>query len=159
MKMMRTVFLGLGLALVAGVSFADHAAAQCSGCGVSVERDEDGNIFTWTYCTFGLESGSDSCSTPAPTECDLGGACPAEIAVMLDGRAAPRQSPEYAALEALVDVGVPTAFSASYASLAPPSGFQDSAKTRRSCDGGIVSKSYLQSETSAIRSATAQLRV
>ena len=41
----------------------------------------------------------------------------------------------------------------------PPSGFRDSAETNRACDGGIISKSYLWSETSAIRSATAQLRL
>lgn len=161
MKRTRTLFLGLGLALLAGVSFTDSAAAQCQGCGVVVERDEDGNIFTWTHCRHGLESGHDSCTTPEINRCELsGGGCSMELAVMLDGRAAPRQSPEYSPSQVLLAVGAPTTFFASYVSLDdPPSGFRDPGETRRSCDGGIVSRSYLPGETSAIRSATAQLRL
>ncbi len=159
MKRMRTVFLGLGLALLAGLSLSDSAAAQCSGCGVVVELDRHGDISTWTHCRLGLASGHDSCATPNRYTCDMGESCSTELAVMLDGRAAPADSREYPAREVLVDVGAPTAFSAAYASLNPPSEFRDSAETRRTCDDGIISRSYSRSETSAIRSATAQLRL
>ncbi|MCY3698326.1 MAG: hypothetical protein OXH46_01630 [Gemmatimonadetes bacterium] len=160
MKRMRTAFLSLGLALLAGVLFSDPAAAQCQGCGVQIEIDEDDNIVTWNYCIHGLQAGHDSCTTPKRNTCMLyGGSCSAELAVLLDGRAAPRPSLEYSAREVLEDVRVLAAFSASYASLGAPSGFRDSAETRRACDDGIISRSYTPSETSAIRSATAQLKL
>lgn len=111
MKRMRTAFLSLGLALLAGVLFSDSAAAQCMGCGVAWDFDGE-TVTVWTHCIHGLESGVDSCSTPEPTKCEMGDSCSTELAVMLDGRAAPRQFPEYPAGEALVDASALTAFSA-----------------------------------------------
>lgn len=152
--------LALGFAILACLATAGSAVAQ--------EVAQDGASTCWTcfrwegdgcmYCSADGPTGfADHCSTPRCGRCRLNGLC--VFFVTHDGRVSPPESEkalgpttphEADAMSAISRVPPFTVVSA-------PTG--RAAATRRSCDGGIISKWYSRADESQIRAATSQLRL
>ncbi len=151
MKIVRILMMGLGLAIFAGVASAEPVGAQCWDCQYGHFPDSP-----CANCTAGQSGfGWENCGTPACGDCRLGGR-PCMVFGMLDGRAAPDEqleSPVYTAPTEL------QALSAAYGSTDPIEARRRAGEIRRSCDGGIISRTYTVAEVNAIRRETAQLRL
>lgn len=162
MKATRIFLLGFAIAVLATATTVEPAAAQCWDCtegpGPITDPDE-----TCAYCVAGREGlGAEHCSTPECKRCRLtGGLC--MVTVMFDGRVSPLESPR---LDPVPASGQLALFAAqpfwsglnrgqwSTAAPAPDEGL-----AKRSCDGGIMSRRYSDSDVSAIRNSTSLLRL
>lgn len=150
MKFTRTLMLSLGLAVATGAASAEPAVAQCWDCQWGHLRDSEGDLCY--NCTAGQTGvGVTECSTPACNRCYIDGdTC--FVIVMLDGRTAPAEPIPVTTLD-------PQAFSAVYGSTWPIAHPRRAGETKRSCDGGILTKSYAATDENVIRSKMAQLRL
>lgn len=153
MKLARILMLSLGLAAFAGVASAEPAAAQCWDCNFGYLSDEDGN--KCAHCVAGQQGlGRDYCATPRCQTCRVGGPrC--TVTVMLDGRAAPAVPTER--FEATSTE--PQAAGVARGSTSPIAFPRQASETRRSCDGGIITKWYAPAKVSGIRGETAKLHL
>ncbi|WP_419163212.1 hypothetical protein [Candidatus Palauibacter sp.] len=93
--------------------------------------------------------------TPFCNLCDLSGE-DCHVFSMLDGRAAPIEQFESPVYTAPIEL---QALNAAYGSTDPIAPRRRAGEIKRSCDGGIISKSYTVAEVDAIQKETAQLRL
>ncbi|WP_420633643.1 hypothetical protein [Candidatus Palauibacter sp.] len=156
MKLVRILMLGLGLAVFAGVASPEPVIAQfgafdCWDCQWGHFPDSG-----CVNCTIGQSGlGAEGCATPRCLTCDLlGDDC--MVTAMLDGRAAPIEQFESPVYTAPIEL---QALNAAYGSTDPIAPRRRAGEIKRSCDGGIISKSYTVAEVDAIRKETAQLRL
>ncbi|WP_423927552.1 hypothetical protein [Candidatus Palauibacter sp.] len=151
MKLARILMLGLGLAVFAGVASPEPVIAQCWDCQWGHFPDSD-----CANCVAGQSGiGAKGCATPVCNLCDLSGD-DCMVFSMLDGRAAPIEQFESPVHMAPIEL---QALSAAYGSTDPNAPRRRAGEIRRSCAGGIISKSYTVAEVNAIRKETAQLRL
>ncbi|WP_419161134.1 hypothetical protein [Candidatus Palauibacter sp.] len=153
MKATRIFLLGFVAAIFAMALTFEHAAAQCWTCtGGFMLVDDD-----WKWCGVctGGDEGAKNCGMSSCNGCWALGPCSVQLS--LDGRSAAPEVPEPPSFD---QPGGAAAFVATFASAdrgpVPPS---NARQTRRSCDGGIISKWYSVSAVRAARGATAQLRL
>ena len=160
MKLTRILMLGLGLAVFAGAASAEPAVAQCWDC---IPGPGDGSHQECWYCSADRPgAGSTDCATPYCQACVTfpGGPCFTPILVMLDGRTARPTGPEPDRLDTLAEtlgtsaVAWPAASSANLVAEG-----ESAADTRRSCDGGIISRWYSPQRAHAVRDAMGRLRL
>ncbi len=155
MKAKGILLLGFAAAISGLALASEPAAAQCWSCGYGGMWVEDEG--KWKICRIctGGDEGHIGCGTPKCSTCWNLGAC--SIQLSLDGRSAGPELPEAPVLGEPGDVGAFVAIFASAAhALVTPS---NAPKTRRSCDGGIVSKWYSAGDILAARQTTAHLRL
>lgn len=152
MKATRLFLLGFLLAALATVATVEPADAQCWTCDTASMLDEDGR---WTICWIcsGDTSGDAYCATSRCGDCDSFGSCRPTFGA-LDGRQA---APEMLGAPRLSEAEPDAAILASLAD--PGRQSQDLTKTRRGCDGGIISRWYSDAVAAAARRATAHLRL
>ena len=156
MKRTRILMLGLGFAILAGIASAEPAVAQCWDCipGPGPISDPGRRCVFCEADDWGL--GALECTTPECTRCTLGGGfCKVLGGVMLDGRVSPPEPLESPATKWSAGASGALVLAIDGGATGTP----EWPETRRSCDGGIISTPYSADEVSAVRTATAQLRL
>ncbi len=152
MKATRILLLGFTAALLATAVTVEPAAAQCWSCGWGgMLVDKKPTICR--ICT-GDKQGYQACGTPTCGSCFNLGACSVELS--LDGRSAAPETPSTPTFE---ESGEERVIEATFASAERGTVALGGPRTRRSCDGGIVSRSYSASAVRAARQATEHLRL
>lgn len=165
MKLARILMLSLGLAVVAGAAFAEPADAQfvpgtgLSGCWDCIDGPGDGELSSCYYCSaMAIGMGNTDCSTPECRDCWLPGDW-CFVFLVLDGRVAPAEGRQVVLADAAAGKAIPTVSTVHRPLADSLSGQWVDATVTRSCDGGIISKSYSAAEVLVVRGATARLQL
>ena len=155
MKAIRIVLLGFAAAIFTMALEPEAAAAQCWTCDRAFMYDWDEDRYRICYHCSGDRTGYADCGTRTCTGCWNLGTC--GVAAALDGRSAAPDVPETTNFEQPSEAGafLATFTPADHGPTPPTYGRQ----TRRSCDGGIISKWYSAGAMSVARGATARLRL
>lgn len=165
MKRTRVLMLGLGLALFAAAMSAEPAVAQfvpstgLSGCWDCTDGPGDDERASCYYCSaMDIGMGNTDCATPECHDCWLPGDW-CLVFLVLDGRVAPVERRQVVLADAGAGRAIPTVSTVHKPFASSSKGQWVDATVTRSCDGGIISKSYSAVEVLVARGATARLRL